>query len=208
MKGAVMNTCKVEGCNRKHYTKGYCERHYLQMYNYGKILERTRFDPNKIVIKSNIAEIILYNQKNQEVARAVIDVEDVEKVKKHKWCLSKGYAVTSIHKKLVGLPCVIMGIEPGGKRLIDHRDRKPLNNRKPNLRICTRKENNRNKGKPKTNTSGFKGVDFIGKKWRAAIKVNQKRIHIGMFKHKTEAALAYNRAAIQYFGEFACLNKT
>jgi len=198
---------KCNVCNEKHYSKGYCSRHYQQMYKHGKILERTVYDPNEIIIRGGFAEIILYNQKNQEVARTIIDSEDVEKVKNHKWCLHKGYAVTSIQDKLIGLPYIIMGIRTDKKQRIDHKNRHPLNNRKSNFRFCTHTENMMNRPKQKNNTSGFKGVDRVGERWRAKIKINQKLIHLGTFISKNEAARAYNKAATKHFGEFACLNR-
>jgi hypothetical protein len=50
----------------------------------------------------------------------------------------------------------------------------------------------------------YKGVTFCKttKKWRA-----QLNGHLGRFNTIEEAAIAYNTAATEYFGEFAHLNK-
>ena len=92
---------------------------------------------------------------------------------------------------------------------VDHRNGNKLDNRKSNLRICSRSENQMNRGKQKNNTSGFKGVSQIkmNQKWVAYIKVNYKRIYIGCFLKKVDAARAYNMAALKYHGEFGLLNK-
>lgn len=95
------------------------------------------------------------------------------------------------------------------KNPIDHINGNTLDNRKCNLRICSTKDNIRNRTKHKNNTSGYKGVYKVAKcdSWKAMIGVDKKRIYLGRFKTKEEAALAYNHAAIKYFGEFANLNK-
>ncbi|MFX0181968.1 MAG: AP2 domain-containing protein [Candidatus Hodarchaeota archaeon] len=58
-------------------------------------------------------------------------------------------------------------------------------------------------------SSKYKGVYWSKskKKWQAYIKKNNKRYHIGTFTEEDEAGLAYNRKALELFGEFACLNK-
>ena len=70
-----MKKCKVKGCNcevTRYPKQQLCDKHYTQMYRYGKILDRTSKDKNEIVLHDNYAEIILYNKKQEEVARAII----------------------------------------------------------------------------------------------------------------------------------------
>ena len=92
--------------------------------------------------------------------------------------------------------------------LIDHIDMNPLNNQKSNLRRATQSQNMMNRGAQKNSSSLFKGVfwSLWASKWRAQIVSNKKSIHLGYFNSKKEAALAYNKAADEYFGEFAKLN--
>lgn len=89
--------------------------------------------------------------------------------------------------------------------MIDHIDMDRSNNRIANLRDATNVQNLRNTGPRKTNTSGFKGVCWYSgrKRWRARITYNEKNIHLGYYKTKEEAALAYAKAAKEYYGEFA-----
>lgn len=169
--------------------------------------KRTIYDPNEIIIKDNIAEIVLYNKKCEEVARAIVDVEDVAKIKKHKWYLSQGAVRTKVRRKTLRIQHLIMDVSPDRNRLIDHKDRDILNNRKSNFRFCTNTENSRNSKKGKNNTSGFKGVFKSGNGWMAGIGVNKKFIYLGCFKNKIKAAKAYNVGAARYHGSFACLNK-
>lgn len=91
---------------------------------------------------------------------------------------------------------------------VDHINGNTLDNRKENLRICTNAENQHNSNKPKNNLSGFKGVTWHKniKIWTASICKDYKKIHLGIFKTKTQAARAYDQAALKYFGEFAKTN--
>ena len=95
----------------------------------------------------------------------------------------------------------------------DHWDRNSLNNSRSNLRPCTARQNQWNKGKVKkfgVSTSEYKGVFWhkaVGK-WTAAIRVYGKLHHLGYFATQEEAARAYDRAARRFFGEFACVNFT
>jgi hypothetical protein len=77
------------------------------------------------------------------------------------------------------------------------------------LRLCMIKENSRNSIAKKSNKSGYKGVMWRKNrlKWISKINIDGKRFYLGTFENKTDAALAYNRAAEKYFGEFAYLNK-
>jgi hypothetical protein len=90
---------------------------------------------------------------------------------------------------------------------VDHIDCDKKNNRIANLRDATNTQNQRNVKAFKTNTSGFKGVcaNPVSRKnpWKAQIGINKKKIHIGSYKTKEEAALAYEKAAKEYHGDFA-----
>jgi hypothetical protein len=144
---------------------------------------------------------------------AIVDENDLKKIKKYKWHYDGLYAERNIYsgksRKTERLHRFILGLGQGDKRQIDHINGNKLDNRKENLRICTISQNTMNRPIQKNNTSGFKGVSHCGrgKSWRAYIKLMQKYIHIGYFKSKIEAAKAYNEAAKKYFGEFAQLNK-
>lgn len=96
------------------------------------------------------------------------------------------------------------------KTQIDHRDGNGLDCRRANLRLCSGKQNIRNRTRMnKNNSSGYRGVRWNAKneKWVAVIKVDRKPIHIGTFADRKEAAIAYNRAAAQFYGEFASFNE-
>lgn len=91
---------------------------------------------------------------------------------------------------------------------IDHANGDGLDNRRANLRPATNSENSRNRRRRTDNTSGYKGVSLhkrIGR-WQAYICADGRQTSLGYFDDPTEAALAYDRAAVQTFGEFARLN--
>jgi len=91
---------------------------------------------------------------------------------------------------------------------IDHRNHDGLDNRRLNLRVCSRSQNLQNQRRRSNNTSGFKGVAWCEQTqdWTTAVKVNKKLIWLGHYADKEEAAHAYDAAAREHFGEFACLN--
>ena len=140
---------------------------------------------------------------------ALVDDEDYEYLNQWKWYAHKkgkkwyaeswtGYKI-KMHTLIMNTP---INFE------VDHKDHNGLNNQKYNLRICTHSQNVKNSSKRSDNTSGYKGVFWYKQtnKWAAGISVNNKRIHLGYFEHKEDAAKAYNIAAIEHHGEFAQLN--
>jgi hypothetical protein len=90
---------------------------------------------------------------------------------------------------------------------VDHKDGDGLNNTHCNLRLCSHAENMHNRLKQE-HSSRYKGVrwDVAHRKWRSEIKISYKKIYLGYHLSETEAALAYDEAAIKYHGQFARLN--
>lgn len=195
-----MKLCCVEGCNGKHHAKGYCSKHYKQIIRYGCIKERTLKDSNEIIEYEDYAEIVLYDINNEECARAIIDLEDVKKVKGYKWAYSYGYARNA--KKRVLLHRLIINCPDD--MVVDHINRNPLDNRKENLRICTQQQNSMNRSVQSNNTSGVVGVtwDKSRNKWMAQIKINQKHKTLGHYENIEDAIEARKQAEILYFGDY------
>lgn len=193
--------CLVEGCENEHLAKGYCSKHYAQIKRCGKILERTIFDENEIIEYDDYAEVILCNKDCEEVARAIIDLDDIEKIKICKWHLGPaGYAYNR-GKNIGHMHRLIMDAPDG--MVVDHINHNILDNRKENLRICTQKQNMCNQSIRVDNSSGYTGVYHVGKnRWVAQIKANGKTKHIGSYKSLEEAIEARKQAEIDYYGEF------
>lgn len=93
---------------------------------------------------------------------------------------------------------------------IDHKDRNPSNNRLCNLRLASNASNLHNKGCMPFNTSGYKGVGFNKAHGRyvALISVRGLQHWLGTYEDPALAAMAYDRAATYFHGEFAVTNWT
>lgn len=141
---------------------------------------------------------------------ATVDNEDFEYLMQWKWYAHKGNKTTYAERmegnpqKVIKMHVQIMN--PGNMMKVDHKDLNGLNNQRCNLRVCTHAQNSVNDGLQKNNKTGFKGVCFARGKFHAGIKVNYKRIHLGVFQTAEEAAKAYDQAAKKYFGEYARTN--
>lgn len=96
-------------------------------------------------------------------------------------------------------------LTPADDQEVDHINGDTLDNRRENLRACTRAQNARNLPKRKAGTSQWKGVRWRkeSRKWEAKICVDRLQIYLGMFDNEVDAAVAYDEAARRYFGEFA-----
>jgi hypothetical protein len=88
---------------------------------------------------------------------------------------------------------------------IDHINGEPGDNRWENLREVGRIQNLQNKRIQSNNKTGLKAVTWKSdkQKWRSVIQVNGRQKHLGYFARKENAALAYNFAAYEHYGEFA-----
>ena len=144
----------------------------------------------------------------------VVDDEDFDYLNQWKWHVLRVeklcYAVRSVRKGKGGSQILmhrqLLNV-PKGKET-DHKDGDGLNNCRSNLRICNHQQNHYNLRNQVNTSSIYKGVhwDKDKHKWRASLKVEGKIKRLGRFKDEVQAALAYNWAALNYFGEYARLN--
>lgn len=136
----------------------------------------------------------------------MVDDNKYDYLRQFNWKITKGYAMRTTGIGERRMHRLLINAKKG--EVVDHIDGNPLNNQVANLRICSQGQNMGNRKINKNNRSGYKGVFFLKSlnKWRAAIKFNGKFIHIGLFAKPEDAAIAYNRKAIEFFGIFANLN--
>ena len=147
------------------------------------------------------------------VKYALVDAEYAEEVQRLKWRYhTKGYARSSprkngertdifLHHFILSLAKVD---RPRGMET-DHINRNGLDNRLENLRVVTREQNQANRSRSGCNP--YRGVVKCHnprrrKKWRASIKRNGAKIHLGFFSTAEEAALAYDQAARSHGGVY------
>jgi AP2 domain len=149
---------------------------------------------------------------------AIVDADDYAELSKFKWCANWSpfgfYAIRRIrlpngkwtveymHRR-------ILGLQPGDKRVVDHRNHNGLDDRRKNLRIINGSQNQMNGRRPRHNTSGYKGVCFDkrSKKWMASIQTSGKQKTLGYFNTAEAANEAVRKARAELHGEFACYDR-
>lgn len=145
---------------------------------------------------------------------AIVDQNDYYWLAQHTWLAQqtddtyRAVRLACCGKKgtLINMHRVIMN--PPKHLLVDHINRNSLDNRRANLRLATRTQNNWNRRPTKGKTSKYKGVYWCRdrKKWRSQIRANNKTMCLGEFTSEIKAALVYDAAARKYHGRFASPN--
>lgn len=201
-----MKACSFNGCERLYTANGLCSGHY-QLARKGKPLRPLRpppGTPNEIVILGTHAEIVLTGRRGLEKMRAIIDVEDVDRIRQLRWwCSGDGYVravksgmtrgpKVSLHRLIMDAP---VGME------VDHWNGNPMDNRKGNLRLVTRQLNGQNLRITTRNSSGYRGVfwNSASRKWQANIEHLGRCIYVGQFDDVHEAGHAAHEARERIF---------
>jgi hypothetical protein len=135
-----------------------------------------------------------------DFGKLIIDKDDLEKILSKKWTIYIYINRIQIHNLILN--------KKNKKNVIDHINQNRLDNRKINLRECSRQENSFNIKSKDNCSSKYKGVSYLNKqkKWCASIQINNKSYNIGNFKNEKDAARHYDAFARYFFKEFAYLN--
>lgn len=143
-----------------------------------------------------------------------VSKDDFEYLSKWKWTMTKpnGYVARSQSGKyMVYMHREIqqrLSNEPiQTDMVVDHSNSNRLDNTRENLRLATRSQNCQNQRK-QSRKSVYKGVTKHSQSglWRARIVINGVEKSLGYFKRPKDAAIAYDAAAVKYFGEYAHTN--
>ena len=122
-----------------------------------------------------------------------------------RWSLnSSGYAVHYQGRKTLLMHRLIMTAPPHLQ--VDHINHNRLDNRRDNLRLATRSENQVNKRLRCDNTSAYKGVSWNRGRWEARIRLPGGRVNLGRFDDPVQAARVHDAAAHYLYPDFATLN--
>ena len=142
-----------------------------------------------------------------------VDDEDYDWLNQWKWYAEKRdytyYAARDVRKNGVRqhlrMHRVILGASSNLQG--DHLSGDGLDNQRHNLRVATFSQNQQNSKKHENCTSIYKGVSRRpNQSWYVRIKIHQKQYCLGTFSNEAEAARAYDKKAIELFGEHARLN--
>lgn len=154
-------------------------------------------------------KIPLKNRLGTIVGSAIVDDEDFERLQKWHWHMTdQGYAAS---RKSIGrgksyilrMHREILNANRG--QIVDHINSKRLDNRKSNLRFCTKSENSLNRPKRADNTSGAKNVYWskCNKRWYVKTKVKGKEIRSQDFRNKRDAISASKTFILNAHGKYA-----
>lgn len=196
--------CAVEFCSENAKFKlndiYYCGRHYNQIKNNGGILEFTKVDKNKFRIEDGVCYVEHYDKNYNVLGEFIIDIEDIWVLDKYRFGVSNhGYPMTNG----IYLSDILMN-NTDKKHIVDHINRDKLDNRKSNLRLCDRLQNNRNKNKHKNNTSGVVGVRKTkNNKWSAFIGIDYKSHSLGTYDEFDDAVKSRILKEAVIFKEFS-----
>jgi hypothetical protein len=119
-----------------------------------------------------------------------------------------GYACVSLNKKTKRVHILVAQAfieNPFNKPMVDHINSIRSDNRKENLRWATVAENNANQKIRKTNTSGFKGIDFdkFSKSW--VVRFPFKKfgcLYYKQFDNIDEAIIDRVCKVVKLYGEY------
>lgn len=167
---------------------------------------------NKVRSKNGYYVVDIGTDKSPSL-KMLIDKDDYERIRmlsKSRMTPKRGakendpiYARMRVNGKVVLVHRLVLGLKI--KHFdVDHINHNTLDNRRCNLRICTRFENLQNRTKSINNKSGYTGVSWskCRMRWKANIMVRGFQTHLGFFEKKEDAIVKRLEAEVKHFGDF------
>lgn len=175
--------------------------------------DKKEVDHNNSMIKRDVfgnAIIPLYNKKKELTINVIVDDDRWHELSKISWNMNSSTKLIENKTDRINIRMhqMVFGEYDKEKYIISHINNIGHDNRISNLRLNTLSGNSHNKSKSKNTSSRYKGVNYSksDKRWRAVITHDFKAYYIGLFKNEHEAAIAYNKKAIELYGTKASLN--
>lgn len=192
-----MKMCSVEGCNGKHYGKGYCERHYQQFKKHGKILcIESLKEKNEIKIHDDYIEVFIKNKDREIITSFKVDKDVYEEIKNVTWSIkanrpkdSKDDVKYYVFNNKKGLLHRYIMNAPKGLQ-VDHLNRDTMDNRKSNLRVCTASENQCNVPTKRHNQLGLKNISLT-KSGTYQVRITKNHVVYNTYFNTVEEAIEY-----------------
>ena len=155
---------------------------------------------NKWLLFRNIAIGVTHDHRLFFVDRA-----DLTTIKKYRWGISNNGYVVANSKDTTNSTLRIHRLVTNATEqdIVDHKNWNKLDNRKTNLRVCNKSDNNVNIKRKSNNTSGYTGVKKNKQgKWVGQISYGGMRKHLGNFDTLQEAVEARRGAELKIHKEF------
>lgn len=186
-----MATCKIEGCGERTKGQGLCRSHY-QRWRRGSDMAGRSVPPPGPLTRERLASMLSYDPESGHFTQ--VRTAGRARAGQRKGWDRNGYTMVAVDgreyraHRLAWL--FVHGRWP--TKHLDHINGDTTDNRIENLREVDDAQNHQNIGGPRsTNTSGFLGVHVIKGRYRAAIQVDGRNRHLGMFDTPEEAHAAY-----------------
>ena len=151
---------------------------------------------NTYNIQDSFVQVFYYDYKGCSKGSFIIDKTDFDLIKDYTWSKTKqGYF--GCHRLDIALHDFLISPQEGYE--VDHVNRLRFDNRRANLKLCTRSENQYNRNIQANNTSGLVGVSYNKKhkNWRGQLKHKQVQ-YCEAFSTKLDAAIYRRRLELEY----------
>lgn len=144
-------------------------------------------------------QIPLHDREGNVRAVTLVDAADYDGLTQRRWSLGTGGYAVRVQKVrgrqlTILMHRQIMGLGQGDGRVVDHRNHDTLDNRRRNLRVCTRSGNahNPDPAKVPTGRAGVRGVSWCSQtgRWRALVQIEGRVFHLGRHATIEDAAAA------------------